>query len=340
MVAALTAIEDGQALKRASIEYGIPAHTLRRHRDKKVLDPGDIRLGRHRPALSPIIEKAIHDHIVFMEKRLFGLSTRDVRRLAFDVAQKAGVAHPFNFDKGLAGKDWMYGFFARHRDLSIRKAQATNIARAVGFNRPKVLEFFQVYSVVFSIFSFPPSNIWNMDETGVTNVHRPHNIIATKGVRQVAKMTSGERGQMVTLICAMNAIGNYLPPMFIFPRVRMVEGLLTGSPPQSVGHANPSRWTDHELFVKWLQHFVDATTALKLPAPHLIILDGHNSHKSLAAVEFARTNGLHLLTLPPHCTHRMQPLDRTFLSRSKALTTLLAMPGCLQIRASGSPCLI
>lgn len=52
---------------------------------------------------------------------------------------------------------------------------------------------------------FESHSIWNMDETGVTNVHTPGKIIATKGSRQVSKVTSGERGKNITVICAMNA---------------------------------------------------------------------------------------------------------------------------------------
>ena len=51
------------------------------------------------------------------------------------------------------------------------------------------------------------------------------------------------------------------------------------------------------------------------PSPqekHIIILDGHHSHKSLAAIEYARENGIEMITLPPHSTHKMQPLDKAF----------------------------
>ena len=57
-----------------------------------------------------------------------------------------------------------------------------------------------------------------MDETGVSNVHKPVNIIATKGARSVGKITSGERGKTVTVICAMNAAGTFVPPTFIYAR--------------------------------------------------------------------------------------------------------------------------
>ena len=38
-------------------------------------------------------------------------------------------------------------------------------------------------------------------------------------------------------------------------------------------------------------------------------MDNHNSHITLEGVELAKNHGLDLLTLPPHCSHKLQPLD-------------------------------
>lgn len=40
----------------------------------------------------------------------------------------------------------------------------------------------------------------------------------------------------------------------------------------------------------------------------LLLLDGHYSHKSIEVIDFARQNHISVLSFPPHCTHRMQPL--------------------------------
>jgi len=87
----------------------------------------------------------------------------------------------------------------------------------VAFNRPKVQQFFDVYKQLLLEVPCTPSRIWNMDETGITNVQRPSKIIATKGQRTVGKVKSGERGTTVTVVCAMSAAGSFLPPMFIYP---------------------------------------------------------------------------------------------------------------------------
>ena len=125
---------------------------------------------------------------------MYVLTTLDVRRLAYEIAVKTGVNNPFNETTKMAGKDWLCGCFARHPDLAIKKPQATSIARALGFNKATVNEFFQIYRSVLETAQYTLSRVWNMDETGITNVQRPGKLVATKGARHVAKVTSGERG--------------------------------------------------------------------------------------------------------------------------------------------------
>ena len=109
----------------------------------------------------------------------------------------------------MAGKDWLRGFFSRHPSLSIRTPQGTNLARAVAFNKLKVQQFFHIYREVLETHPFTPVRVWNMDETGITNVQKPGKIMTTKGVRQMGKMTSGESGVTVTAIYAMSAAGQW-----------------------------------------------------------------------------------------------------------------------------------
>ena len=140
--------------------------------------------------------------------------------------------------------------------------------------------------------------------------------------RSFARMEPGryggnqwERGSNVTVMCAMNAADGFgVPHFFIFPRKRMNAAFMANTPPGSVGHCNEKRtsYMDSTLFVTWLHHFAQYTKCTK-DKPHILIIDGHESHKTLDAVDFCRNNRIILISLPPHSTHRMQPLDCTFL---------------------------
>ena len=76
---------------------------------------------------------------------LYGLSTVDIRRLAYEFAEKLGVKHRFRHESKMAGKEWLRGFLTSHPELSIRKPEGTSMARAVGFNRAQLTRFFDLY---------------------------------------------------------------------------------------------------------------------------------------------------------------------------------------------------
>ena len=110
----LRAVREGIPLLKASKQFGVPARTLRMHRDNAVTSPGKVKLGPRSVLLRDDVEKALYDHIKQMERRMYGLTTLDVRRLAYEIAVKTGVNNPFNETTKMAGKDWLCGFFARH----------------------------------------------------------------------------------------------------------------------------------------------------------------------------------------------------------------------------------
>ena len=316
---ALDAVQAGTAVRAASRMYGVPAKTIRRHRDMKVSAPGITTLGSKRTVFKPEYESLLVQHIQDMSKALFGLTTVDVRRLAYDLAEHLKIDHPFKSPS--AGIDWLKGFLRRHSSLSIRAPEATSISRAVGFNRPQVSAFFHVLKDALDKSHVDALKIWNMDETGLSNVHKPVNIVAIKGARSVGKITSGERGVTVTVLCAMNAAGTFVPPTFVYPRKRMVQSLMNGAPAGALGLCTASGWTDSSIFMRWLQHF---TTFIKCSPkdPHILVLDGHHSHKTLEACLFAREKGVIIITFPPHCTHRLQPLDVCFFKSLKSAYNL------------------
>ena len=82
-------------------------------------------------------------HALDMEFMLFGLTCTEMRKLAAEIAAANGTQHNFNVKKRIAGKDWFKGFPARHPALSVRKPEATPLARAQAFNRPVVTKVFE-----------------------------------------------------------------------------------------------------------------------------------------------------------------------------------------------------
>ena len=59
--------------------------------------------------------------------------------------------------------------------------------------------FFGVYKNLLAEKEIVPSRIWNMDETGISVVHKPGKIIATTGAKQISKITCGEKGKTISI---------------------------------------------------------------------------------------------------------------------------------------------
>ena len=69
-------------------------------------------------------------------------------------------------------------------------------------------------------------------------------------------------------------------------------------------------WTDDELASEWLKRvFEPESSAICGNRPRLLILDGHGSQIMYEFVRYCDTHNIHLLCLPVHSTHLLQPLD-------------------------------
>ena len=132
----------------------------------------------------------------------------------------------------------------------------------------------------------------------------------------MGRITSAERGENVTLCACINAIAHALPPVYIFPRVHFKEHMLKGAPYDSLGLSAPSGWMNNDLFSQTLLHFIVHVHVSK-SNPGLLILDDHRSHLDLEIITLAKKHGLEILTFPPHCSHRLQPLDVTIFGPFK-----------------------
>lgn len=267
-------------------------------------------------------ENLLEDYVKKAASLYYGLNPKEIRMLANEYAIKNNKTVPRNWKTDeKAGTDWFTSFMKRHTGLSVREPEATSVARATSFNKTNVSSFFNNLSTVLERYNFGPENIFNIDETGLTTVQRPTKVVAQKGIKQVGAIVSQERGQLVTVAVAVNAIGNCIPPVFVFPRVHYRDHFVKGGPPGCLGLAHPSGWMTEVNFLEVMKHLVKHTrcTAEK---PILLTLDNHESHISISVLDFAKQNGVHMLSFPPHCSHKLQPLDRSVFGPFKRFAAI------------------
>lgn len=312
---AIKEVLDGKSVKSVASKFNIPRSTLRdRLKNGKTSNP---EMGR--PSIfNKEQEQELTTRVIKLSNIFFGITITDLRRLAFEVAEELKIKHSFNQTTRMAGEDWLLGFRKRNPQISLRKPSATSISRVTGFNKVEVELFYNNLETLMEKHNFEPTRIFNMDETGISSVQKPVHILAPKGKHQVGSATSWERGRNITVVCAMSASGSYIPPMFIYPRQRMSPLLERGGPAGSVYTCSHNGWTNEDIFLDWLKHFKKIAKPSQ-EDPVLLILDNHGSHISLPSYEFCRENYIHVLSIPPHTSHRLQPLDISFFGPLKSV---------------------
>lgn len=149
--------------------------------------------------------------------------------------------------------------------------------------------------------------MYNLDETATTTVQKPQKVIGPKG-KHIGKVTSGEKGTLVTTCCVISAAGQALPPVIIFPRKNFKDHMIRGAPTGTLGLATPTGWMNSELFLHTMKHFIKHTSSSK-ENPSILIMDNHESHLAIEALDLAKECGVTILTLHPHTSAKLQPLD-------------------------------
>ena len=255
-------------------------------------------------------EAAMVSYLQISSKMNYGLTPQDARGLAYDTEKAKGLKIHESWDRDQkADRDWISAFVNQH-PISLRKPEGCSLARNTAFNRENVATFFTNLKEIY--LKYPSlvdgTRVYNLDETGVTTAATPPRVLAATGQRQVAQVQTAERGTMVTVCSIVSAAGTALPPAMIFPRKNFVDRMVNGAPPGTLGLAAQSPWMTGELFFQVLDHFITVTGSTK-DNPTLLIMDNHRSHLAVNVLSLAKENGVIILTLPPHCTHKLQPLD-------------------------------
>lgn len=299
-------IAEGKSQRYAADFVGILESTLRNRLKMKHVPTG---LGRFKPTFTRDQEAEFAVHCQEMDERYFGVTINDLRRLAYEFAEVNKIDHRFDTSARMAGRDWVEGFLKRNNHLGLRQSAPISLARAIGFNKTQVERFYKNLKEVYDKYKLRPHRIYNMDETGMSTVpKKTPKVVSRKGKKVVGKIVSAERGMTITAVMCMSATGHFVPPALIFPRKKEKAELLDGAPPASILMVSESGFINTTLFFNWLHHFKDFVHPTP-EDPVLLILDNHSSHISLEALTYAKKHNIIMLTIPPHGSHKIQPLD-------------------------------
>jgi DDE superfamily endonuclease len=139
----------------------------------------------------------------------------------------------------------------------------------------------------------------------------------TKAALESGRITKAKQDgsrEFISILACISAIGKWIPPLLIYKgesgdlMSTWVDEVTTDSKAHfTVSH---NGWSSNAIGLAWLQQvFERYTKPPRETQKRLLIVDGHSSHVNMAFVDWADEHGVIILILPPHTTHRLQPLD-------------------------------
>ena len=301
---AKAAHERGMSLHAAATTFEIPKSSLRSHIVGKVLS----RKRGAATVLSPAEEQQLVDYILAMQDLGFPVSISQLKLKVAFITQ--GRDTPFT--NGIPGPSWLRWFRRRHPNLSLRLAQGLDNNRAKSLCETNVKTFYDNLRAMYEQHNYPASHVWNCDESGVqAGRNGGAYVLAKTGSRSVHQVIPDQREWLTVLTC-INADGQSIPSFYIFRGKRFRRNYIQHCEEGATMAMSNKAWMTAFLFAAWIDHFILALKTqsdISVDSPHLLIMDGHSSHITMDVICRAREVGLHLLTLPSHCSHAMQPLD-------------------------------
>ena len=159
------------------------------------------------------LEIQIVNYVTSMWNLGFGLTVNQVRRVAFKVIEAAGIKHPINLEKIMAGWYWWASFKQRY-NLTLRTPENLSLNRAAMASRMQLDDFYDKVELLLSTLDIAdkPSRLWNCNDTGLSYVLRSGKIIFEVRKKCVYHQGFGEKGQTTTLLCCISVSGMSIPP--------------------------------------------------------------------------------------------------------------------------------
>uniref|UniRef100_A0A2C9KBT2 HTH CENPB-type domain-containing protein n=1 Tax=Biomphalaria glabrata TaxID=6526 RepID=A0A2C9KBT2_BIOGL len=301
---------NGISIRQAAKIHNIPSSTL----NDKV--SGRQPLVPNRSLLTKEEENKLVLWVIELFKCGFRKSNEEVRETARAIIAARKINSESQEQIQLPTRQWLHGFYARHPEIP--RITIMDLQRKMETISPSSVELWfkklqeTINSIDPSILS-SPNRIFNADEMGFQFDTKSNNVKACKGSKNVYKIKSDTQTQVTVLACC-NAVGQYIPPLLIYPCKETPTHNLLENFPEALLQLSDNGWITSAFFFSWLKHiFIPSTN--HLPKPILLLVDSHTSHTSFLEISpICSQNNIILYCLLPHASDIIQPLNQAFLS--------------------------
>lgn len=210
---------------------------------------------------------------------------------------------------------WFYKFLKRncfcirkvtHVDKKLKKdAKAQAVAF---FNR--LFNIRREFNILDNI-----NQIGNMDETAIYYENLYETTISKIGEKSVTVRNFGKEKLRISAVLCVLADGSKLPPLLIFrgktngpkeEELKKNKFVLKG---EIFVKCQPNAWTDHDIFMYWVNNIWFSPSIYKSVKQSILILDRATTHFDINLSNYFIANNAKYILIPTGLTSSLQPLD-------------------------------
>lgn len=319
---ALTEVATGKlSIRAASNQYNISFGTLyNKFKGLHTKKPGG------QTVLSELEEKCIIREIVKCGDWGFPISMLDLRMFIKHYLDTKGRTCT-SLKNNLPGKDLVYSMLKRHKSEASQRLCANIKRTRACLSHATIRDYFK--NLASTIADVSPSNIYNFDETNLSDDPGKSRFIFRRGVKYPERVVNFSKSATSIMMCG-SADGTLLPPYIVYKSECMWDTWCQNGPKgapcctkqccsQGSRYARTKHgWFDAQTFQDWFQ-LTFLPHAKRLPGRKVVIGDNLSSHINISVIKLCQENSISFVCLPPNATHLCQPLDVCFFRAMKGV---------------------
>ncbi|KAK6823615.1 hypothetical protein PG987_013872 [Apiospora arundinis] len=210
------------------------------------------------------------------------------------------------------GTRWASNFVKWQPQLKTRLSRVYDYQRALCEDPKKIAAWFELFRNIRAKYGILDEDLYNFDETGFMMGQIASSMVVTGADRdgKRKKVQPGNR-EWTTAIQGVCADGWCVPPSIaVKGKIHLANWYADSTLPRDwVIKPTSNGWTDNETGLDWIRHFDKHTAARTKGTYRMLVIDGHESHVSAEFQAFCKEKNIITVSMPPHSSHLLQPLD-------------------------------
>ena len=286
--------------RKAAQAWGVPRSTLQERLNGR--QPNAIAHSNQQ-RLTPEQEGFLVQWILEEDERAQPPSHPRVREMATRILHMNGDYEPL-------GRLWVPHFIARNPRVASIVGRTIESARTTAANYDTIKAFLELFERTRIELGIQYEDIWNMDETGCALGVCTNTRVLASAAKKKAYIKSPEDREWVSVIETISATGVKLQCLVIFKGKHLQSTWFPAQgTPDWLYTTSENGWTSNSVGSEWLQRIFIPNTSPSSNGYRLLLLDGHGSHTPIDFMWLCKLNKIHILYLPAHASHLVQPLD-------------------------------